>query len=419
MSGLLSVGDAKANVKAACEKKPPATECENDIDKDTAVLKEHTDVRYVLLRDIPLRNVDALPEDADGANAMWAPQDRDFPKTPGSGENCVVWKKVGEGQFTSDPDPGRRKGFCQSSNNRNSAWLFTLNGQRFPTITVEGGRNLLLRIGNLSANVAYWLELYKEGEEKEIKRLTILSVDGVVPAKPLLPAQAERPVQAIDRPDLLLMPASRAEVYVRNDNKPHGEREVYILRTKGLNAGVDQWPEIQLAEIRLEPYTGVASRIEAARNAPIELIRAFAMRKVEEEAAKPDGCVRDLDPTRGEHRRVTFSRFTAHASKKDPEWSVKTEIVRPPAGPARSPEKDFLADEEATVGGIPFEKYVQADGTVDWHKKHVCVFIDHAGHKGSHKQLWVLFNSTGALHNFHIHQMKFRLASRKSSKIRT
>jgi len=43
-----------------------------------------------------------------------------------------------------------------------SAWLFTLNGQRFPTITVEDGKNLLLRLGNLSPNVAYWLELENE-----------------------------------------------------------------------------------------------------------------------------------------------------------------------------------------------------------------------------------------------------------------
>jgi len=54
-----------------------------------------------------------------------------------------------------------RTGFCQSE--PGSAWLFTLNGQRFPTITVEGDRNLLLRIGNVSANLGYWLELKKEG----------------------------------------------------------------------------------------------------------------------------------------------------------------------------------------------------------------------------------------------------------------
>jgi hypothetical protein len=60
--------------------------------------------------------------------------------------------------------------------------LFTLNGQRFPTITVAGGKNLLLRIGNLSANVGYWLELYNEADGTVLP-LTVLSLDGVVPEK--------------------------------------------------------------------------------------------------------------------------------------------------------------------------------------------------------------------------------------------
>jgi FtsP/CotA-like multicopper oxidase with cupredoxin domain len=55
---------------------------------------------------------------------------------------------------------------------------------------------------------------------------------------------------------------------------------------------------------------------------------------------------------------------------------------------------------------------VGSDGLVDWtKKKHVCIFIDNKAHTGSHKQLWVLFNATNTLHNFHIHQMKFRLAT--------
>ena len=58
--------------------------------------------------------------------------------------------------------------------------------------------------------------------------------------------------------------------------------------------------------------------------------------------------------------------------------------------------------------GVPFEKYVGSDGLVDWTKRHVCIQIDHLG---SHKQLWVLTNGTSDLHNFHIHQMKFRLAT--------
>ena len=82
-------------------------------------------------------------------------------------------------------------------------------------------------------------------------------------------------------------------------------------------------------------------------------------------------------------------------------------------------ERKFEPDTDATVGrlkdgvleGLPFEAYVRRDGTIDWLKKHACVFIDDAEHEGSHKQLWVMVNKTAALHNFHIHRRKFRLAT--------
>jgi hypothetical protein len=178
---------------------------------------------------------------------------------------CPVYKNS-----QPDPDSKLRKGFCQREND--SAWLFTLNGQRFPTITVEDNQNLLLRIGNLSANVAYWLELYNESTGKTLP-LT-LSLDGVVPARPADPKHAKIPVDAFDVNDLLLMPASRAEIYVRNDNQdpPHSDEQVYILRTKGLDAGSDVWPEIQLARVVLKPTKAVSS-IALALNAPIGQIR--------------------------------------------------------------------------------------------------------------------------------------------------
>ena len=40
-----------------------------------------------------------------------------------------------------------------------------------------------------------------------------------------------------------------------------------------------------------------------------------------------------------------------------------------------------------------------------------CSSTDDPDHKNSHQQLWVLDNQTAHLHNFHIHQMKFRLAT--------
>src|SRR5262249_15205010 len=300
MSGLLSVGDAKANVKAACKKHPKyKTRCLNDVDKDTAELKDKTEVRYALLRDIPLRAIGVLPDDASGANAEWAPQDRDFP-TPGQPEpqDCAVWKKGGS---EPDPDERLRKGFCQRA--KDSAWLFTLNGQRFPTITVDGNSNLLLRIGNVSANIAYWLELYNEADGTVLP-LTLLSLDGVVPQKPASPSGAKIPVEAFDVKDLLLMPASRAEIYVRNDNKLHRDSQVFILRTKGHDAGTDQWPAIQLARVVLKPNSRT-STIVVALNAPVVEEIAFpAKAPVREEIRLPEGCVRDFDPTHKEYRRV-------------------------------------------------------------------------------------------------------------------
>jgi len=413
LSGLLSVGDDDANVKAACKEDPShKAKCLNDVDNDTSELKKKTDVRYALLRDISLRAISALPEEANGAAAVWAPEDRDFPPEEGpKPRKCPVWKKDSSGV---DNNPKFRKGFCQRS--EDTAWLFTLNGQRFPTITVEGGRNVLLRMGNVSANVAYWLELQNERDEKDILKLTILGLDGVVPAKPVAPGQAKIPVAAFDLPDLLLMPASRAEIYVRNDVKAHSDTQVYILRTKGLNAGTDWWPEIQLARIVLKP-NAEANPTLVALNAPIAQtrlteIKPFAMGK----ATLPKGCVRDLDPTKGEHRRVTFSQEMPEGL--DADWSVKTEIVHPPAEAGLFEEKKFQPsdtdDEKTTIGPIPFETYEQAGGSIDWegeHNRHVCIRLDPGG--TSHKQLWVLVNGTESLHNFHIHQMKFRLATHK------
>jgi FtsP/CotA-like multicopper oxidase with cupredoxin domain len=139
MSGLLSVGAAKENVKVC--KPTPEKKCIIDVDK-TSELRNRTEVAYVLLRDIPLRKMSAHPEEANGATAEWAPEDRDLVPP----EKCGVHTPDG---FVDD-QPSLHKGFCQRRDDSKSAWLFTLNGQRFPTITVKGGSNVLLRVANVS-----------------------------------------------------------------------------------------------------------------------------------------------------------------------------------------------------------------------------------------------------------------------------
>src|SRR5262249_15616715 len=236
----------------------------------------------------------AFPEAAGDKTATWAPEDKDWKKEQGE---CQVWLTPG-GQ--PEPSQSFRKGYCQRDPSR--AWLFTVNGQRFPTITVANGRNLLLRLGNLSPNVAYWLVLSKETDRTDKLPLTLLSIDGVVPAKPVDDVGAARPVAAFPVPDFLFMPASRAEVYVRND-RAHADQKVYILWTKGLIAGKDnnesdRWPEIQLARIVLEP-TGTTPPTEVALNPVVAKARLSALAERLPPLAPPQlppGCVADIDP---------------------------------------------------------------------------------------------------------------------------
>ena len=425
LSGLLSVGDALANVKAACqEEAADNTKCKNSVFDDTEKLKDRTDPKYILLRDISLRDATVPPTKADGtATATWAPDEtgssRDDP--------CGI------------PD---QEGYCQRKG-KGRFWLFTLNGQRFPKITIRRDRNALLRMGNLSANVGYWLELEcNEGCEqlpadyllrksdqpnRMYVKLEVLSLDEVVPAKFARPDEADRPkANTFLVSDFLLMPASRVELYVRNDFR-HDRRISFILRSKQLQAGTqpgsDIWPEIQLARIVLEPSV-LQSEVVLALNAPVAsgLFRVFSAQFTSfVESPTPPGCVRDLQPqtdlAKREHRRISFMG----QSGPPQEWRILTEIVHFPeaetailAGAPKCKgadgkertcvdEKDFSADESLTIGndpeagriGVPFEAYDNGDGSIDWLGEkswgakplnHPCIYLDDTGR--SHKQLW-------------------------------
>jgi FtsP/CotA-like multicopper oxidase with cupredoxin domain len=415
MSGLLSVGDDLANVRAACLK-DSSGRCTNPVDADTAALRQATDVRYVLLRDIRLTGLKKRPDEVNGGAvdgvgpgqpADWNPNPVDFP----ADSSCGAWDPAKSALDMSNI--ALRTGFCQSE--LGSAWLFTLNGQRFPTITVEGDRNLLLRIGNVSANLGYWLELKKEEDVGKPKvtgtQMRIVSIDGVVPVSPVAPDALEKPVLASAPTDVLVMPASRVELYVRND-QAHPDEQVYVLKTKRMvvstdtGAGApDSWPEVLLAKIRLKP-TQRTSPVAVGLNALQPSARPRVAAAVPKAVGRPPpGCIRDLEDPR-EYRRVSFNPGSP--------FKVKTEIIRP--GPELRPELQNKPhpDEPVTSTTIneSFEFYAKEDGGVFWDDDHphVCIKLDH---KFSHAQLWVLRNNTDLLHNFHIHQIKFRLATRK------
>jgi hypothetical protein len=63
----------------------------------------------VLLRDIPLQSISALPEDANGAKAEWAPTVQDFP----AGTNCGVWRKINGQLVDVGEDKKQRRVFVK------------------------------------------------------------------------------------------------------------------------------------------------------------------------------------------------------------------------------------------------------------------------------------------------------------------
>jgi FtsP/CotA-like multicopper oxidase with cupredoxin domain len=211
------------------------------------------------------------------------------------------------------------------------------------------------------------------------------------------------------------MPAARAEIYIRNDAANSSVRRL-VLRTEGLHTGSDasngdSWPEVHLAKLVLEP-SALLSAVTSVRLAP-QVVTNVLQRPLAIDstvtAPIPPGCVRDMDSTKLEHRRITFTQRVDG-------WAVRAELVAPPDLIGVHQIGTFRAVAGTTVGPIPFERYLKDDGSVNWDgadvgsnpksPKHVCVSL-----KSGHGQLWELSNPTGELHNFHIHQSKFRIAT--------
>ena len=218
-----------------------------------------------------------------------------------------------------------RDGYCQNPQDKSKIWLFTVNGQRFPTITIPSGQNGLWRVANLSANATYLVSL-RDVSANQVP-FDLLSVDGVVPGTPKEPSAstADNP-EATKVSQLLLMPAGRAEIFVSNTSGDTTTRRL-VFQTDGQDAGGggDVWPQIKLAEIILEGAPAVA-----AGPANVGLNVALARPRLPQIAAAPSpapypkGCVRDINKAARERRRIRFQR----AAFPDG-WSITTEIVEP------------------------------------------------------------------------------------------
>jgi FtsP/CotA-like multicopper oxidase with cupredoxin domain len=318
------------------------------------------------------------------------------------------------------PAPGEAwQGGCPGDRaHRGGRWFFTLNGQPYPTATIPAGGEIW-RIVQSSASVAYDLDFHVPAEKRDLV-VQLLAVDGVAVGLPAdyhgaglaavggakfeptpCPAgtRANDGVQPICIGRLLMLPSSRAEVWVayrdakgRLASAPPGTEVVF--RTIGRQTGPagDSWPPVDLARLVFRPQvtrSGQAQTLAVRPDAralanPLAISRDL---KAYNEAAPSETGCRPL--AAGHRRRIFFNLIPAPRGEEQP-FGLGYEEVDQNGRPVPGTFHDI----EGFNPDVPT----------------ICLPLGPGG--SPVHETWELVNIAGEDHNFHIHQVKFAVATR-------
>lgn len=375
-------------------------------------LRPLTDVRHLALRDIQLSVPDCPAEGflQDGRRcepgaALLPGRVRDGAAIPASFETPNADDPRWDPGLCGDFDPNKPSeapqggllgdGFCarpQDGMRRHSVWLFTVNGQWMPDITLRPGRYTLLRIANLSANVTYVMEV---GEP-----MRVLSLDGALGGEPA-PAG---PGVVADR--ILMLPGARAEILMGA-----GSARMLTLRTAGLATARerdadgelqgDVWPAMALARIAVPaqsaplppPPWPAASRAIDPAPASMPTSRPSVIH---------DGCsVLPTDTTAQQwRRRITLDRTRGEEGER---FLIGQEVVDQEG----RPYVPVTGVDPAIGRSWPAEAWNPPPGRpAGQHAPPERVICPVRG-RG---EVWEIVSPGVELHNLHIHQGNFRLA---------
>jgi FtsP/CotA-like multicopper oxidase with cupredoxin domain len=412
MSGLISVGDDKESIASLPQS-----------------VRDATDVRYLALRDIKLLMACPPMKDAAGnvvkdGNGNAVPDCAGTPPPLDTLARGTRAEDAGELYGSANCDGSTQgNGWCagplQVPNttpppNVYAYWLFTVTGQLDPSITITHGRNHLWRVANLSANVSYLLKLCDSeapmtscDDNAGRYAMTVVSVDGVQAGSRDQSGGATSLGVQVDR--LLMMPGSRAAILVQNDDTPNVPAKKLQLRNAGFNTGPgpviagvsaqtgDVWPDMVLAEVNVEgPSQSSALSFQklAKTTARAEIQRVMQTPPTSsgrDAASRPDcSFLPKNDATRQYRRQIIFDEDNANS------------IFR--LGSQRVDQNNVLVADGRNIAPAEFQHGgMEYTGDDFPSGLHACATL----HRG---EVWELINTTDELHNFHIHQGKFRLA---------
>jgi FtsP/CotA-like multicopper oxidase with cupredoxin domain len=269
------------------------------------------------------------------------------------------------------------QGLCKGAT-ANSNWLFPVNGQVFPTVTIAPNTSQLLRIANTSANVTYRLAL-GNGD-----RLCVVAADGVfINTLQRSAMRAATGCPGLQRSELILMPAARAEVLV---SAPAADT---VLKTLGFITG---------------PKDAAGKALAGDTFPAIDLVKlSSGVATVAPPPASGDGNI-------GSGPQLSSPSETCTADHAGPGQRryITLALLEKPATPNAPAVKQFKIG--ASIGSVtdlmrpePLQYLAHSGHTMPPAKPAICAKWN-AG-----KEIWRIENHSNELHNFHIHQVKFRV----------
>ena len=362
--------------------------------------------RFLMLKDLQIGTVSSNPASSGTLSASFLPEESH------DSQLCTTG---------ATPIPGA----CFTS--ANAGWLFTVNGQIAPTITVKPGTREIWRIANVSADMTYDLALVERATGRPL-RLQILARDGVsaVPDTAGAAPMSER---------VLLMPGSRIEVGVQRsiaegtfaeDQPLSASLRTYGYFTGGSAGSGDTWPAVDLARVEFEPETPLAP--PATRPAPRPLsaptlaTATHAARPFDVLPWKPDSSLGKAPAASSAAGPAALAmRAAPHAHSGAPPAAVSAidcaplppdqdrVLVLAISKPPGQPEQFKIGASHASINdpvAFAAAKAAALASARSFGDQSV-VLCAHAGHTES----WTIVNTIAAdnneNHNFHIHQMKF------------
>ena len=314
-----------------------------------------------------------------------------------------------------------RHGSCEGSDNSGDGgsdytggkWFVTVNGQQYPTARISARTGEIWRLTNASGSATYDLSLWNPKQNRNML-FQVLSLDGVSvsPSSGMSNEQkteltggkikAEscpagnragwRTDEALCTRRLHMMPSSRAEVWVSYRNAEGAltsppQNAYAIFRTTGYQTGPsgDYWPAVDLARIEFAgpvdsniPATLQVSGEATAMHSPNALAESM---KSENQAVAPDKSCKALPP--GHMRRIFYGVPTTEMDA----FGLAYEEI----------------DEHGQVVGTP------ATDLTPFNPMHPTVCVPLGPGNTPVKERWELVNVATEDHNFHIHQVKFRV----------